>query len=57
MTDKKFGDIFYSPYFASRGVVVRYVNEKEWYFVLENRPTGLRAQAKPDDVQWLREGE
>ena len=51
----QFGDVFYSKHFGSRGVVVKYVNEKEWYFVLEDRYNVLKAQARPEDVHWLKD--
>ncbi len=40
-----FGTVFYSDYFKSYCVVVRYRNDDDWYFVVENRPTHiLKAQ-------------
>ena len=42
-----FGTVFYSEYFKSYCVVVRYKNNDDWYFVVENRPTHiLKAQTK-----------
>ena len=42
-----FGTVFYSEYFKSYCVVVRYKNDDDWYFVVENRPTHiLKAQTK-----------
>lgn len=54
----KFGDMFYSKYFNSNGIVVA-VTDKEWFFVLER---GLyagvvqKAQAKTSQVEWIRRG-
>ena len=51
----KFGDVFNSTYFKSKGVVVNYVSDAEWYFVLETHPYyTLRAKVEPEKVEWLR---
>ena len=49
----KFGDIFYSEYFKTRGVVVSYIDDKNWWFVLENRPSHtFKAQSPPSELKW-----
>jgi hypothetical protein len=49
----KFGDVFYSEFFKSRGVVVEYLNEYKWSFVLESRPSQiLTAQSTPNNLKW-----
>jgi hypothetical protein len=50
---RKFGDIFWSPYFESKGVVVSYIDDDNWYFVLKQKPDRvMRAQCKPEKLQW-----
>lgn len=39
-----FGFTFYSEFFNSWCVVVKYKNDKNWWFVAENRPQVLKAQ-------------
>ena len=55
---KKFGDVFYSDFFNSKAVVVNYISDDEWYFVLEMKPNRwMRAKAKPDELEWLNENQ
>lgn len=50
-----FGTIFYSGYFGSRGVVVRYKNDDDWYFVIEKQPMRvLKAQTKLSKLKTIR---
>jgi hypothetical protein len=49
----KFGDVFYSEYFKSKGVVVKYIDDKDWWFVIESQPSRiLKAQADPIQLKW-----
>lgn len=50
----KEGDIFYSEYFKSKGEVVTFISDNEWYFKLENSNDVFRAKAKPIELKWLR---
>ena len=55
--EPEFGDIFYSEYFKSRGVVVSYKDEDNWWFVLESNGQMVKARAKPNELRWLRRGD
>ena len=55
-----FGDMFYSDYFRSNCVVVRFVSEREWYFMVEKGCyAGViqRAQVWPSEVKIIRGGD
>ena len=41
---EKFGTVFYSRYFNSRGVVISYYDNNNWFFVLESGPYAGRIQ-------------
>lgn len=50
-----FGTIFYSDYFKSYGVVVRYKNDDNWYFAIEKQPMRvLKAQTKLSKLKTIR---
>jgi len=53
----KFGDIFYSDYFKSNGVVVEYVDADNWWFVMEKGNYSMhinRARTRPENLKWIR---
>lgn len=54
--EPKFGDMFYSEFFKSNCVVVRYEDQHNWYFVVETKrhPIVLKAQARPEELVWIR---
>ena len=50
----QFGDMFYSDFFHRPGIVVRYNNDTDWWFLIEGKMAPLRAQCKPSDLKWLK---
>ena len=51
------GHIFYSKYFQTNGLVVRYDDEDNWWFKLQSGPTftgpRYKAKSKPSEVTWI----
>ena len=51
------GDIFYSKYFDTNGIVVEYKDDNNWWFMLQkdgqySKPI-LKARCKPHEVSWI----
>jgi hypothetical protein len=59
----KAGDRFYSEYFHQCGKVTRYIDDDNWWFVLDIslidkllhiKPIETKARSKPSKLYWLR---
>lgn len=50
----KFGDMFYSEYFKSNCVVIRYNSDDDWWFVSERHGIIMKAKAAPQDITWIK---
>lgn len=50
----KQGDRFWSNYFNSYGIVIKYVNDNNWWFRLDGNKEVLKAQSPPDNLKWIK---
>lgn len=48
------GDVFYSKFFGSEGVVISYKSPKKWTFQLKNDNRILKAKSKPSELTWVK---
>ncbi len=48
----EFGDVFWHDTFVCWGVVVEYISDFEWYYVLEGGKIINRAESIPSDFKW-----
>lgn len=49
----KAGDRFYSEYFKSNGTVVEFINDDEWFFILDGERIWMQAGTHPKNLKWL----
>lgn len=54
ISDVRVGDRFYSAYFRDKGTVVRYEDDNNWWFVLDERQKkALKANIAPGELKWI----
>jgi len=50
----KQGDKFWSNYFNAYGIVIRYIDDNNWWFRLDGKKETLKAQSTPDKLKWVK---